>query len=346
MQENATLVSGSLRYRPSSEEQTLCIRRDWLYTLPSNSTASGYRVMVRWVFASEDAGSLTISPVGTGPVEPVRTFSGRERQSPLVSMSSHFIVLSRAMNVSLRATDYSSFSLVFIPHSSARDKRNFLLLLLLIIIIVNPFVRLLNPPLNIMCNLLTSIQVTTTRFRSANKISKARGSLCPLECCVIRRPDKHYTSTACAKVGSYRTSSRSLERYCVYNYRYSSLITFIFSRWIRWVTLQGYRVTVRRVALEWCCDRLTIAGVGSGLSYNYTSPTRATGDVQNIRLYFTQSTLNVSLATDSSVAAGGFELEFVPYTGMNISIHFCSILLKTVYSACRVSPRQETMQFF
>lgn len=125
MQENATLVSGSLRYRPSSEEQTLCIRRDWLYTLPSNSTASGYRVMIWWVFASKDAGSLTISPVGTGPVEPVRTFSGRERQSPRVLMSSHFIVLSRAMNVSLRATDYSSFSLVFVPHSSARDKRIF-----------------------------------------------------------------------------------------------------------------------------------------------------------------------------------------------------------------------------
>lgn len=172
-----------------------------------------------------------------------------------------------------------------------------------------------------MCNLLTPIQVATTRFGSANKISKARGSLCPLECCAIRRADALLTSTACAKVGSYRTSSRSLDRYCMCTSTGTLRLSLSNSRWIRWVTsfvLKGYRVTLRRVALEWCCDRLTIAGVGSGLSYNYTSPTRATGDVQNIRLYFTQSTLNVSLATDSSVAAGGFELEFVPYTGMNI----------------------------
>ena len=77
----------------------------------------------------------------------------------------------------------------------------------------------------------------------------------------------------------------------------------------------GYRVTVRRVSLEQCCDRLVIAGVGSGLRYNYTFPASGYGYLYNTVLYFTQSTLNVSLWTDSSVAGEGFELELQPYIG-------------------------------
>ena len=78
---------------------------------------------------------------------------------------------------------------------------------------------------------------------------------------------------------------------------------------------QGFRVTVRRVSLEQCCDRLVIAGVGSGLRYSYTFPERGNGYLYNRVLYFTQSTLNVSLWTDSSVAGEGFELELQPYIG-------------------------------
>lgn len=78
--------------------------------------------------------------------------------------------------------------------------------------------------------------------------------------------------------------------------------------------MQGYQVTVRRVSLETCCDRLVIAGVGSGLVYDYTLP--ASSYPPGVSLYFTQSTLNVSLLTDSSVVGEGFELELAPYSGM------------------------------
>ena len=75
-------------------------------------------------------------------------------------------------------------------------------------------------------------------------------------------------------------------------------------------------MTVRRVSLEQCCDRLVIAGVGSGL--RYTFPESGPGYLYNTVLYFTQSTINVSLSTDASVAEEDFELELYPYTGTSV----------------------------
>jgi len=80
---------------------------------------------------------------------------------------------------------------------------------------------------------------------------------------------------------------------------------------------KGYRVLIRRVALETCCDRLTIAGIGSGPVNTFTFPTPSYpyGYMSETTLFFTQSTLNVSLSTDSSVSGEGFEIELSPYTG-------------------------------
>ena len=68
------------------------------------------------------------------------------------------------------------------------------------------------------------------------------------------------------------------------------------------------------MSLESCCDRLVIVGVGPGPLYSYTFPS----SLSSSTLYFTQSTLNVTLSTDGSGRYEGFELELYPHTGMRL----------------------------
>ena len=76
------------------------------------------------------------------------------------------------------------------------------------------------------------------------------------------------------------------------------------------------------MSLESCCDRLVIAGVGPGPLYNYTFRS----SLSSSTLYFTQSTLNVSLSTDALVGDEGFELELYPYTGMKCAVLVARIM--------------------
>ena len=78
------------------------------------------------------------------------------------------------------------------------------------------------------------------------------------------------------------------------------------------------------MSLESCCDRLVITGVGPGLVFSTTFPP----SLSSSTLYFTQSTLNVSLLTDRSVNAEGFALELYPYTGMK-----CAVLVARSFEA-------------
>ena len=124
---------GSLAYRPSSAGVDMCQRRDWLYTLPSwQSTARGYIVTLQSLYAaSYSAGVLSIGAVGGGAdarglVHRFYGFEGQFRDSARYGYgySSSYIanvsVVARHMNISLRATDYFTFSLTFQPLTGAR----------------------------------------------------------------------------------------------------------------------------------------------------------------------------------------------------------------------------------
>ena len=133
LQENETVSYGSLAYRPSSASVDMCQRRDWLYTLPSwQSTARGYIVTLQSLYAaSYSAGVLSIGAVGGGAdarglVHRFYGFEGQFRDSARYGYgySSSYIanvsVVARHMNISLRATDYFTFSLTFQPLTGAR----------------------------------------------------------------------------------------------------------------------------------------------------------------------------------------------------------------------------------
>ena len=125
---NESVGYGSITYRPLSAGADMCQRRDWLYTLPSWwSSALGYTVTIQSLYAaSSSAGVLAISAVGgSGPVHRFYGFEGQFRdQSRYGYYSSSYIanvtVLSRQMNISLRTTEYFTFSLSIQPLTGAR----------------------------------------------------------------------------------------------------------------------------------------------------------------------------------------------------------------------------------
>ena len=120
---NEMLESGSLTYRSAGESDDKCIRRDWLYALPSRSNARGYTVTLHSISAAIGAGRLSIGAVSDATDKRVRTFFGPERRalsSGSVSASvANVTVLSRAMNISLRAVDNFTFTLSFESLSGA-----------------------------------------------------------------------------------------------------------------------------------------------------------------------------------------------------------------------------------
>lgn len=131
MHVHETIAHGSLSYRPSRAAE-LCVKRDWLYTMPS-PIAQGYSVRVQSFNADVGAGSLSIGPVDGGPDSRVHTFYGdygdfrdmwRYHNSSGSGSSANtnynLTVLSRALNISLRANGYLNFSLSFRPLSGAR----------------------------------------------------------------------------------------------------------------------------------------------------------------------------------------------------------------------------------
>ena len=133
LQVNETVSYGSLAYRPSSAGADMCQRRDWLYTLPSwHSTARGYIVTLQSLYASSySAGVLSIGAVGGGPdarglVHRFYGYEGQYRDSSRYGYSSSYIanvsVIARQMNISLRATDYFTFSLSIQPLNGACAK--------------------------------------------------------------------------------------------------------------------------------------------------------------------------------------------------------------------------------
>ena len=116
---------GSITYRPLSAGADMCQRRDWLYTLPSWSSAMGYTVTVQSLYAaSSSAGVLAISAVGSGPVHRYYGFEGQFRDQSRYGYSSSSIasvaVPARQMNISLRATEYFTFSLSIQPLTGVR----------------------------------------------------------------------------------------------------------------------------------------------------------------------------------------------------------------------------------
>ena len=112
------LESGLLTYPTAGASDDKCIRQlDWLYSLPSRSNARGYTVTLHSISAAIGAGRLSIGAVGDATDTRVRTFFGLERRASSdgsVSASvANVTVISRAMNISLRAADYFTFSLSF-----------------------------------------------------------------------------------------------------------------------------------------------------------------------------------------------------------------------------------------
>ena len=101
---NETLESGSLTFRSADASDDKCIRRDWLYSLPSRSNARGYNVTLHSISAAIGAGRLSISAIGYSTNTRVPTFNGFEsRTSPYGSVSgsvANVTVLSRVMNIS------------------------------------------------------------------------------------------------------------------------------------------------------------------------------------------------------------------------------------------------------
>ena len=121
---NETLESGSLTYRSAGASDDKCIRQlDWLYALPSRSTARGYTVTLHSISAAIGAGRLSIGAVGDATDTRVRTFYGLERRASsdvsVFASVANFTVLSRTMNISLRAADIFTFSLSFESLSGA-----------------------------------------------------------------------------------------------------------------------------------------------------------------------------------------------------------------------------------
>ena len=114
---NETLESGSLTYLSSGASGDKCIRRDWLYALPSRSNARGYTVTLHSISAAIGAGRLSIGAVGDATDTRVPTFYGLERlassDGSVSGRVANVAVLSRAMNISLRAADNFTFSLSF-----------------------------------------------------------------------------------------------------------------------------------------------------------------------------------------------------------------------------------------
>ena len=117
------MESGSLIYLSSGASGDKCIRRDWLYALPSWLNARGYTVTLDWISAAIGAGRLSIGAVGDATDTRVHTFYGLERRASsdgsVSGRVANVTVLSRAMNISLRAADYFTFSLSFEPVSGA-----------------------------------------------------------------------------------------------------------------------------------------------------------------------------------------------------------------------------------
>ena len=86
------------------------------------------------------------------------------------------------------------------------------------------------------------------------------------------------------------------------------------------IVVQGYRVAVRRLQLESCCDYVSIRGGRTGQpEYRFPKPLNAnhgahyqeSNGVGNV-LEFSDPFITITVYTDGSVTKEGFELEIAP----------------------------------
>lgn len=111
VQYSETIRCGSLSYWPYRTGNSW-IRRDWLFTMPSK-IQKGFAVRVKWIRAKNGAGSLSIRSVESGgwPDSHKHPFYVFNRSFSISRLEDNF--LTRSLNISLRATDYFVFVLVF-----------------------------------------------------------------------------------------------------------------------------------------------------------------------------------------------------------------------------------------